>query len=61
MGQPRRQHGDHVSAPLVWLVTAIYLAVALNEGLKGSPGWCMTYIGYAFANIGIIVAMKGAQ
>lgn len=47
-----------MSAPLVWLVTAIYLAVALNEGLKGSPGWCMTYIGYAFANIGIIVAMK---
>ena len=39
-----------------WLIIATGLAyayVALEQGLKGNMPMCLTYLGYAFANVGL--------
>jgi hypothetical protein len=47
-----------MSAPLLWLVTAIYAVVAIDLFLKGNPGMALAYIGYSVGNIGLIMAIK---
>jgi hypothetical protein len=42
-----------MSAWLIALSGCIYLYVALEQAHKGNIGMFITYIGYAFANIGL--------
>lgn len=42
-----------MSAWLIAFTGVVYLYVALEQGLKGNWGMLVTYIGYAFANIGL--------
>ena len=42
-----------MSAWLIAFTGAVYLYVAVEQGLKGNIGMLITYIGYAFANIGL--------
>lgn len=42
-----------MSAWLIALSGCIYLWVAAEQGYKGNFGMFITYIGYAFANIGL--------
>jgi hypothetical protein len=44
-----------MSAWLIALSGLIYLYVALEQGYKGNSGMLITYIGYAFANIGLYI------
>lgn len=45
-----------MSTPLIWLVTAIYAAIAVDLARKGE--WMgVTFAGYAVANIGIILSL----
>ena len=39
-----------------WLIAVtgfIYLYVSLEQVYKGDSGMCITYLGYAFSNIGL--------
>lgn len=42
-----------MSAFLIAVTGVIYFYVALEQGYKGNTGMLITYIGYAFANIGL--------
>jgi hypothetical protein len=42
-----------MSGWLIALTGAIYAGVAIEQGLKGNMPMCLTYLGYAFANIGL--------
>lgn len=42
-----------MSALLIALTGLVYLYVAIEQGYKGNFGMLITYIGYAFANIGL--------
>lgn len=44
-----------MSAWLIALTGLIYFYVALEQGQKGNYGMLITYIGYAFANIGLYI------
>lgn len=44
-----------MSAWLIGLTGAIYVFVAMEQGLKGNYGMFITYIGYAFANVGLYI------
>lgn len=44
-----------MSAWLIAITGAIYLYVAVEQGYKGNFGMLITYIGYAFANIGLYI------
>ncbi len=45
-----------MSAPLLWLVTAIYAYVAIDLARKGE--WmALAFAGYTLANIGIILSL----
>ncbi len=44
-----------------WLVVAVTVAYAwtgLEQGLKGQVGFCIMFVGYALANIGLIYSMN---
>ena len=43
-----------MSAGLLWLVTAIYLFVAVEQLHNGNQNMGIVYFGYAVANIGLI-------
>ncbi len=46
-----------MSTPLLWIVTLIYAAVAIDLGRKGE--WIgVVFAGYTVANIGLILAMR---
>lgn len=47
-----------MSASLIGIVTVIYLAVAVSFFLENKPGMALTFLGYSFANIGLIWASK---
>jgi hypothetical protein len=47
-----------MSGPLIILVGFIYAYVSLEQGLKGNPGMCLAYAGYAFANAGLYLLAK---
>lgn len=39
-----------------WLIAAVgfvYLYIAIEQGIKGNYAMCATYVGYAFANVGL--------
>jgi len=44
-----------MSAWLIALTGLIYFYVAIEQGYKGNTGMLITYIGYAFANIGLYI------
>lgn len=47
-----------MSAPLISLVTLIYLGVCVDQAAKGNYGMSLCFAGYAVANLGLIWAMK---
>ena len=47
-----------MSIPLVILVTFIYAYVSIHQYMIGNNAMCITYFGYAVANIGLITALK---
>lgn len=47
-----------MSAWLIGIVTLIYLGVAVSFFLEHKPGMALTFLGYSFANIGLIWASK---
>jgi hypothetical protein len=42
-----------MSGWLIALTGVIYLYVAAEQGYKGNFGMLITYLGYAFANVGL--------
>lgn len=47
----RRSKG--MSGWLIALTGLIYAGVAVEQGLKDNIPMCLTYLGYAFANVGL--------
>ena len=47
-----------MSAPLILFVGVIYLAVAVDQYVKGSPGMAIAWFGYAVANVGLAMAAR---
>lgn len=47
-----------MSTPLIALVTLIYVGVAVSEAYAGRAGRCLVFIGYAFANVGLIWSIQ---
>lgn len=47
-----------MSSWLILLTGAIYLYVAVEQGLKGNTGMLIAYSGYAFSNIGLWMLAK---
>ena len=47
-----------MSGPLIILTGLIYLYVAGDLALKGNVGMGLAYFGYAFANVGLFMAVK---
>jgi len=47
-----------LSAPLIWLVTAIYACVSIDQFVKGNIGGGIMFSGYAWANAGILFFVK---
>lgn len=43
-----------MSAPLIAIVTLIYIGVTISEFRSGHTGMGMAFAGYAFANVGLI-------
>lgn len=41
---------------LTAIVTAIYLGVAVSHFIAGAHGLGVAFVGYAFANVGLIMA-----
>lgn len=50
-----------MSAPLIILTGLIYLYVCAELAFKGNWGMSIAYFGYAFANVGLWMAVKGTQ
>lgn len=46
-----------MSASLIGVVTLIYLAVCVDQAIKGNYGMSLCFLGYSFANVGLIMAM----
>ena len=42
-----------MSSWLILITGLIYLYIAVEQGIKGNYGMLITYIGYAFANVGL--------
>ena len=49
-----------MSAPLIIVTGLIYLYVAGELAFKGNYGMGLAYFGYAFANVGLWMAVKGS-
>jgi len=47
-----------VSGPLIILTGAIYAYVAGEQFARGNVPMCVTYAGYAFANLGLYMLAK---
>lgn len=47
-----------MSGWLVALTGAIYLYIAVEQGLKGNTPMAICYSGYAFSNVGLYLTMK---
>lgn len=45
-----------MSKPLIAFVGFIYLAVAVSEYWNGRHGMALVFVGYAFANLGLVLA-----
>ena len=44
-----------MSGPLIAVVTLVYLGVAISFVVEGKPGMGLCFLGYAVANVGIIM------
>jgi hypothetical protein len=44
-----------MSSFLIAITGIIYAYVAIEQGYKGNTGMVITYIGYAFANVGLYI------
>ena len=47
-----------MSAPLLGLVTMIYLLVSIDLLMKGNPGMSLCFLGYTIANVGLMWALR---
>lgn len=47
-----------VSGPLIALTGVIYLYVAFDQFWRGNAGMGVTYLGYAFANVGLYLMAR---
>lgn len=47
-----------MSGWLIAITGLMYAAVAVDQALKGGSAMAMVYAGYAFANIGLWMAVK---
>lgn len=47
-----------MSSRLIIFVGCIYLAVAVDQYRKGSPGMAIAWFGYALANVGLAMSAK---
>ena len=47
-----------MSAVLVILVTLAYVGTAIDLGRKGDIGHCIMFAGYAFSNLGLLMALS---
>lgn len=50
-----------MSAPLIIITGLIYLYVSVDLFLSNNNGLSLAYFGYAFANIGLYMAVKGGN
>jgi hypothetical protein len=44
-----------MSAPLIAFVGLVYLGVAVSEWHGGRPGMALVFVGYALANVGLVL------
>ena len=44
-----------MSKPLIAFVGLIYLGVAVSEYRNGRPGIALMFVGYALANVGLVL------
>lgn len=44
-----------MSGPLIAITGLIYLLVAADLAWRGNLGMAITYVGYAFANVGLYI------
>lgn len=47
-----------MSASLILCVAAVYLAVSVDQYVKGCPGMAIAWFGYALANVGLAMNSK---
>ena len=47
-----------MSAPLLLLVSVVYLCVGVDQAMKGSPAGCLVWCSYAAANWGLMWLTK---
>lgn len=47
-----------MSSTLILGVGAVYLAVAVDQYIKGSPGMALAWFGYALANVGLAMTSR---
>jgi hypothetical protein len=49
---------DPMSTSLIAFVTCVYAYIAVEQWLKGNVSGCITWAGYSFANIGLMLTAK---
>lgn len=47
-----------MSTWLVAFIGLVYLYIAVEQFFKGSPGTAIMFLGYALANVGLILQVK---
>ena len=47
-----------MGGPLVIITGLIYLGVSVDQFLKHNPSMGITYLAYAFSNVGLYMALK---
>ena len=47
-----------MSTPLIWIVTAIYAYVSIDQFRLGNVGGGVMFAGYSFSNFGILFFVK---
>ncbi len=47
-----------MSTSLIAFVTCVYAYIAVEQWLKGNVSGCITWAGYSFANIGLMLTAK---
>lgn len=46
-----------MSGWLIFIVTLIYLGVAIDQYIQGNTGMFIVYVGYAIANVGFLMML----
>jgi hypothetical protein len=55
---PYTTYGSCMSGWLIAGVGLVYLGVSVEQALKGNWGMGIVFAGYAFSNVGFLVAMR---